>query len=239
MFRRNRKKKAARAVEREITASKNAKEKIDWKNWQAEQEEQQKMSKESTDKTKKPAEEYFAPAKFFPARNAALVFTGTDIVMVPANVYADGTLSYECPENLKNTASFREIFEEKDTLKATISREPAVLAVPYRETMPTWLGRRLAPKYMRFLAYCVHPRRSLTFDPAEVAITTIDEELDKRNMAVMQIKGRIVKIDWKTAIIKDMQEPKTWRDYLWPILFIVQDVLFLFFFVLVPAWAGG
>ena len=189
------------------------------------------------DPSKKPDDNAYAPAKFFPAKNSVLLYTENDIHLCACNVYDDGTLTYEVPKILKSTVAFKEIFKGEDQHRAVIFRPPHVFKIPFRETMPTWLGRRIAPEYMTFLAYSVNPRSNVTFDPS-IDQDELDPEITAGFQALLQLKSRMVKVDWKAALTKGMEDEKGWKDYIWHITLTVQTVLFLVIFVLGPLWWG-
>lgn len=187
---------------------------------------------------KQPAKEYYAPGEFFPAKNAALLFTSNDLHLVPCNVYDNGELTYEVPNHLQNTVSFSEVFKGERQKRAIIFRDPHVFRIPYRTTMPTWFGRRLAPEYMTFLVYCINPKTNVTFDPS-IDKDEIDPEIAAKFQSLLTLKAAMTKVDWKANLTKGMEEEKNWKDYLWPIMMMIQAVIFLVFFVLAPMWWGG
>jgi len=192
---------------------------------------------EKKKKPKKPDKSQYAPTQFFPAKNVALIFTQNDIHLEACNVYEDGTLSYEIPETLKNTVALKDVFGDKHKHIVTIHRPPHVFEIPFRATMPTWLGRRLTPEYMRFLAYSVNPRHGVTFDPS-VDSDELDAELLEKFRALLKLKATITKVDWKASLTKGMEDKKGWTDYVWPALFIVQTIIYLAFFIIIPEWIG-
>jgi len=73
------------------------------------------------DPSKKPDDNAYAPAKFFPAKNSVLLYTENDIHLCACAVYDDGTLTYEVPTILKNTVAFKEIFKGENQHRAVIT----------------------------------------------------------------------------------------------------------------------
>lgn len=196
---------------------------------------ERKQAANQSEREKQPDEDCFAPAKFFPAKNIVLLHTASDIHVTPCNVYSDGTLSYEIPKFLRNTKGFKDEYGEiKKIESVNIRTKPSVLEIPFRRTNPTWLGRRLSPEYVRFLAYNVIPGKGVTIDPVNDFENLKAHEVLEGLKALLQLKARILKVNWKTELAKGMLPKKGWSDFIWPIVLIIQDVIFLLFFVLVP-----
>jgi len=183
-----------------------------------------------------PPKTEFAPAKFFPAKNVVAVVTETSIDLLPCNVYLDETIRYELPKHLQiDKIGQKKKSEHEKNRQAFISRPPQVLTIPFRKCMPTRFGRMLAPEYMRFHVYFVDPYKDITLDPSK---EKLPEDIVKGLRVLLQSKAALEEFDVVGRIAKGQQDEKGMADYIWPILFVIQTVAFLLFYVLVPMWLG-
>lgn len=184
-----------------------------------------------------PPKSEYAPPKFFPAKNVVAITTETSIDILPCNVFLDETIRYELPKHLHIKSIGQEKkAEDGKNRQAFISRPPQVLTIPFRKCMPTKFGRMLAPEYVRFHVYFVDPYKDITLDPSK---EKLPEDIVKGLRVLLQSKAALEEFDVVGRIAKGQQEEKKMADYIWPILFVIQTVVFLLFYVLIPLWAGG
>lgn len=182
----------------------------------------------------KPPKEAYAPAKFFPAKNVVAITTETSVDILPCNVYLDETIRYELPKHLEvKKLGAKNKNEHERNRQAFISRPPQVLTIPFRKCMPTKFGRVLAPEYMRFHVYFVDPYKDITLDPSK---EKLPDDIVKGLRVLLQSKAALEEFDVVGRIAKGQKDEKGISDYIWPILFVIQTVAFLLFYVLVPMW---
>jgi len=195
-----------------------------------------KTKKKSEVAVIEPPKSEYAPPKFFPAKNVVAITTETAIDILPCNVFLDETIRYELPKHLHIKSIGQEKkSEDGKNRQAFISRPPQVLTIPLRKCMPTKFGRMLAPEYIRFHVYFVDPYKDITLDPSK---EKLPEDIVKGLRVLLQSKAALEEFDVVGRIAKGQQDEKGMADYIWPILFVVQTVAFLIFYVLIPLWAG-
>lgn len=153
--------------------------------------------------------------KLYPSRDAVLITDESNIALEPCIVLDDHRIKFR-----KKTADIKE------------DRPAHTLTLPLKDLWPTFLGRRLAPKFQRFRVYTIQKEGEITHDPNLTAMT---EAQKMRIEKMIQLKGTATKADIVQTILAGLKGKESWWQVLgWGIIICVIVFLFLFAFQIQP-----
>lgn len=152
--------------------------------------------------------------KLYPARNILLLTSESNAKIVPCKVSKDHRIKFG---------------------KQTVTIKPETPAItftlPMHQLWPTFLGRRLGPRFQRFNLYACRENGEMTHSIHDDKMT--DEDRMKIE-EMLKLMGKFAEANAGAVLYEGIKGPKAWWDYLPYIMIMLIVAFFLFAFQVQP-----
>ncbi len=155
------------------------------------------------------------PEKIHASKDLILLTTETTLDLKPCNVRDDHKIK----------------FKKKEVEINPGVPEAHTLTIYPRLLWPTFLGRLVSPKLMRFRVYTARKEGEITHNPHE---DSMNEEEKMKLEKILQIAATAKKADIAGNIMKGLKDKSTWVDFIPYIVIFLIVLLFLFSFQIQP-----
>ncbi len=149
--------------------------------------------------------------KLYPARNVVLLTSESNAELVPCQVMDDHRIKF----GKKN------VMIKPET--------PAVtLTLPMYKLWPTFLGRKLGPKFQRFNLYICRDKGEMTHEIYSIHRDGLKDDERQKVENMLKLIGKFAEAEAGGALYDGIKGPKKWFDYI-PYLVILGIVFFFLF----------
>lgn len=146
--------------------------------------------------------------KFFPGRNAVLVWDETNVELKPVRVLDDHKLRIQ-----------------KKEVEINPDRPAHIFTIPVQSLMPNWraklIGAFILPRKLYLRIFSVRAEGEMTHDPS---LDHMPADYKMRLEKLLQLKGKAAKADFSQNIMSGMKPKKKWEEFIPWLVFGVTEI---------------
>ena len=175
----------------------------------AENSQRERDLKKREKELKKREKELNKKQKFYPGRNAVLVWDETNVELKPVKVLDDHRLRIR-----------------KKEVEINPNRPAHIFTIPVMQLMPNWraklFGLLMLPRNLYLRVFSVRSEGEMTHDPS---LDHIPADYKMKLEKLLQLKGKAAKADFSQNIMSGMHGKKKWEEYIPWIVFGITEII--------------